>query len=239
MTTEVQVRDQLLVSEIFGPTVQGEGPSTGRPAIFLRLSGCNLACTWCDTKYTWDWDNYDPQAESTRMTTADVRHKIEDIASTMHEPLIVITGGEPLLQADKLTDLVTELPYEVEIETAGTLPPPDWGSFDHVTFNISPKLRNSGNKPELARKPSVLRKFVDETDCRFKFVVEKGEDFGEIEGLVGQARIPTEDVWVMPQGTTPAQLTRTTHIILPFVWQFGYKLTSRLHVYLWGGERGH
>jgi organic radical activating enzyme len=98
----------LLVAETFGdknPTFQGEGPSCGTPAVFIRLSRCNLACSWCDTKYTWDWAHYDPRKESARLAVA----ALAEWALSMRPGLVVITGGEPLLQQLKLALLVPRL----------------------------------------------------------------------------------------------------------------------------------
>src|SRR3954451_15026034 len=81
---------ELVVSEIFGPTFQGEGPSIGRRCGFVRLGRCNLACTWCDTKYTWDWSQYDPSVELHRRSVDD----IVDAVAAMDVPMVVITGGE-------------------------------------------------------------------------------------------------------------------------------------------------
>lgn len=87
-------RTRLLVAETFGdarPTFQGEGPSAGTPAVFIRLSRCNLACSWCDTKYTWDWAHYDPRKESARLGVTD----LAEWALSLPPGLVVITGGEP------------------------------------------------------------------------------------------------------------------------------------------------
>ncbi|MDP9441218.1 MAG: 7-carboxy-7-deazaguanine synthase QueE, partial [Actinomycetota bacterium] len=95
-------REELVVSEVFGPTFQGEGPSIGRRAGFVRLGRCNLACTFCDTPYTWRWEDHDPAAELTRRNVAGVVADLEG----MGVELVVVTGGEPLLQQRHLTGLV-------------------------------------------------------------------------------------------------------------------------------------
>src|SRR3954451_18718764 len=94
----------LVVSEVFGPTFQGEGRSLGRRCGFVRLGRCNLACTWCDTKYTWDWSQYDPSVELRRRTVDEV---VADLAA-MDVPMVVITGGEPLLQQRAMAALVQQ-----------------------------------------------------------------------------------------------------------------------------------
>ena len=98
----------LLVAETFGdkkPTFQGEGPSCGTPAVFIRLSRCNLTCSWCDTKYTWDWEHYDPRKESARLGVT----ALAEWALALSPGLVIITGGEPLLQQPKLSLLVPRL----------------------------------------------------------------------------------------------------------------------------------
>ena len=98
----------MIVAERFGietPTFQGEGPSCGHPALFIRLSRCNLTCSRCDTKYTWDWARFDPRKESTKRSVADL---VAWAASSPVE-LVVITGGEPLIQQARLVPLVGQL----------------------------------------------------------------------------------------------------------------------------------
>src|SRR6476619_558983 len=95
----------LKISEIFN-SIQGEGTFSGTSCIFLRLSTCNLKCSWCDTKYTWDWDNYDINKEIKEFNIEQVVEKILGFSNINH---IVITGGEPLLQQDKLVLLITLL----------------------------------------------------------------------------------------------------------------------------------
>src|SRR6266550_4296924 len=110
----------LVVSEVFGPTFQGEGPSIGRRAGFVRLGRCNLACEWCDTKYTWDWSQYDPAVELSHRTVTE----IVDQLVAMDVPMVVVTGGEPLLQQRSLVPLLVECHgrrWRIEVETAGTI----------------------------------------------------------------------------------------------------------------------
>ena len=227
----------LVVAEVFGPTWQGEGPSLGTRAGFVRLGRCNLACTWCDTPYTWDWDRYDPAVELTRRT-------IDEIASTvqaMHVPLVVITGGEPLLQQSHLPPLLDQLRaggHRIEIETAGTLAP----SEEVVTlvdrFNVSPKLANSGNPFDRRLKPSVLLAFVESGKASFKFVASSTADLDEIADLVESCGIPSELVWVMPEGTDPTTVVERAKTLADGVLERGWNMTTRLHVLLWGDERG-
>src|SRR3954471_17481940 len=112
----------LLVSEIFGLTIQGEGRSVGVPCAFLRLGGCNLHCTWCDTPYTWVFDDrhtvlhgahkrYDPVEELQRLSVEDVINQLRHVQPDEYG-LVVISGGEPMLQQDVLADLITRTTYQ-------------------------------------------------------------------------------------------------------------------------------
>lgn len=131
------VRDRpLLVAETFGPTLQGEGPNCGRQALFLRLSRCNLSCPRCDTPYTWDWGRFDVVAETRRLTTPDILNWVFDHRTE----LVVITGGEPLLQQELLVPLVTELAAasrRVEVETNGTIAPDPALTAAVAGFNVT------------------------------------------------------------------------------------------------------
>ncbi|MGH3822135.1 MAG: 7-carboxy-7-deazaguanine synthase QueE [Pseudonocardiaceae bacterium] len=124
--------------------VAGEGPSCGRQALFVRLSRCNLSCPRCDTPYTWDWQRFDVGAETRRLTAADIL----DWALGYPTELLVITGGEPLLQQDLLVPLVTGLAAagrRVEVETNGTIVPAPVLVDAVAGFNVSPKL--AGHRP--------------------------------------------------------------------------------------------
>jgi 7-carboxy-7-deazaguanine synthase len=249
------VLPSLLVSEVFGPTIQGEGPSTGRRCVFVRLGACNLSCSWCDTPYTWAHSDrraamhqsgikYDAKKELSRITpekvAEDVLNRVEGVPA-----LLVISGGEPLLQEK----LVTELVYRVsgwripriEIETAGTIEPQELTGGDFVRYNVSPKLTHSGNPAELRYKPDVLSWFSSRTDCAFKFVVRADhmdEDFAEIARMANAVSIPHTRIWIMPEGTTPAKISYGMRKLADPVIERGWNLTTRLHTLLWGDERG-
>ena len=107
----------LIVSEVFGPTWQGEGPSAGRVAGFVRLGRCNLACTWCDTPYTWDWSRFDPARELHERSVDSILSELD----AMRVDMVVVTGGEPLLQQEiyPLAERLLAAGYTVMIETSG------------------------------------------------------------------------------------------------------------------------
>ena len=234
--------DTLTVSEIFGPTVQGEGPSAGRRCVFVRLGRCNLDCKWCDTPYTWDWKGkngtaYDPAVELHKRSVDDV---VAELSKLDVEPrLTVITGGEPLLQRSALTQLVTKLPGRIEIETNGTQPPlyPRWDRM--VQYNVSPKLANSGIPESKRLKDSTLSAFAvraQRGSAIFKFVCQTPEDVHEVQGVQLRHQLPSGSIWIMPEGRSAAELHRPD--VADLAVRLRYHVTGRLHVALWGDERG-
>lgn len=224
----------LVISEVFGPTLQGEGPSAGRPAGFVRLGRCNLACDWCDTKYTWDWENYDPHEELHTEQVATVLEQLD----AMGVGMLVVTGGEPLLQQRNLPPLLQEVKargWWVEVETSGTIAPilgPDLVD----RFNVSPKLANSGNRQSRPYRPDVLRSFQESGRAVFKFVAQDPSDLLEVDSMVDECGL--EPVYVMPEGTDAETLTARMRELAEPVLARGWVLTPRLHILLWGNERG-
>lgn len=238
---------ELTVAEIFGPTYQGEGPTLGRRAMFLRLGLCNLACTWCDTPYTWDWlgKNGEPQDKGKLK-----RYDVEEVARAVgnRERLLVITGGEPMLQQSGIVALLDGLlDQDVEIETNGTLAPGEALRHDsRVRFNVSPKLSHA-QADTINTAPinlEVLRDFAALSRwgrASFKFVANSthiADDLDEITAICNDAGISAHHVWVMPEGRTAAQITARTMAIADAVLERGFNLTTRLHVLAWGDERG-
>ena len=225
----------LVVSEVFGPTVQGEGPSLGRRAGFVRLGRCNLDCAWCDTPYTWDWERFDPAVELGERTVDDVVAEVE----AMGVDRVVVTGGEPLLQQRRLLpflEAARDRGWAVEVETNGTLAP----SGDTVRlverFNVSPKLANSGVEADRAIVPAALAAFVASGKAAFKFVVADPADLDEVQVLVDAHHL--SPVWIMPEGTTPGDVVEGGRRLADEVIGRGWQLTTRLHVLLWGDQRG-
>jgi organic radical activating enzyme len=222
---------ELVVSEVFGPTVQGEGPSAGRRAGFVRLGRCNLACSWCDTAYTWDWSRFDPAVELRRMDAAEVARLVE----AMDVSMVVVTGGEPLLQQAGLTALLPRLrPRRVEVETAGTIAPRPEVAEAVDQFNVSPKLANSGNPLDRRVRPDVLRAFLDTGKAVFKFVVQSPDELDEVASF----GLPDGLVWIMPEGATAEVVRHRLAGLADAVVARGWNLSPRLHVELWEGRRG-
>lgn len=228
----------ILLAERFGPTLQGEGPSTGQQALFIRLSRCNLSCPGCDTPYTWDWTRFDPRQESTQLSVDELYEWV--VGQTVR--LIVITGGEPLLQQDRLLPLVHSLANEgrrIEIETNGTInPSPDL--IESVTqFNVSPKTsRFAGANIDENRRinPHALEILSSSGKAIFKFVITRREDLDEVahyERLFGLA-----PVWVMPEGTSARTVLDRMTWLADEAIRRSWNLSTRLHTLVWGDQRG-
>ncbi|MFD7450353.1 7-carboxy-7-deazaguanine synthase QueE [Kitasatospora sp. NPDC059827] len=232
----------LPVAETFGPTIQGEGPTAGQQALFLRLGGCNLACDWCDTPYTWDSKRYDLRKEIARVPVVD----LAEWAAEHPHALIVITGGEPLLhqRTDAWRSLMAVLRYttrRVEIETNGTrAPQPVSLGVPRLAFNVSPKLANSGMPEERRIKPDALAAFAGLSHrgrARFKFVAAGPDDLEEIAELVERFHIPPHATWVMPEGTTVERIIAVARSLADDVIARNWNLTIRQQGLLWPGER--
>ncbi|GAT68769.1 radical SAM family protein [Planomonospora sphaerica] len=224
---------KLIVSEIFGPTFQGEGYSLGRRCGFLRLGHCNLACSWCDTPYTWDWHRFSPESELSRLDVTEVAARIENMAV----PLLVISGGEPMLQQAGLVSLFAHLPpgLAVEIETNGTVAPEPAVTERVSRFTVSPKLTHAAMSRQRRIRPAVLHAFAATDKATFKFVAASPYDLDEIETLTRELDLP--DVYVMPEGRDPDQLMERMRALAPAVQERSWSLTTRLHVLLWGDRR--
>lgn len=222
--------------EIFA-SVQGEGISAGLPSVFVRLSLCNLRCTWCDTKYTWDWAQYDPKAEIIGVEIADIVTRVDQTELRN----VVITGGEPLLQQRDLIALATSLKTtgrSIEIETNGTLQPNPTLATAVDQWNVSPKLGNSGNQLDACQVPASLEWFARQPNAYFKFVIVSSDDVEEVKGLVDRYGVIAERVLLMPEGTDPRTLTQRSSWLVERCVNLGYRYTTRLHVLLWGDQRG-
>lgn len=235
------------VSEIFS-SIQGEGPNIGRPSTFLRLAKCNLQCVFCDSAYTWRFTEqlphnsdkvYNSQAEIRTFTVGEVYDQLVKLKNTH----IVITGGEPLLQPSALTQLFDfmvydNIPWTVEFETAGTITPPeDWKHSLQVSYVVSPKLENSGNSLRMRRRMDSLQE-LERLNSVFKFVVCNPTDFDEILEIVGALELDHDRVYIMPEGTDAETLTERSRALVNPVKLMGFRLTTRLQIYLFGNKRG-
>lgn len=230
--------------EIFA-SLQGEGPSLGRPCGFVRLSRCNLACTWCDTAYTWrfagdnrphrDGQAFDRAVNQIALSEEDVAARI----IALGQDRLVITGGEPLLQGAALARMVALLDgISVEIETNGTVPP--HGALDALVaqYNVSPKLAHSGNPADLALVPERLAAWAADPRAWFKFVVASPGDVAEVLALIETQAIDRARVFLMGEGTTSAVLRAREAWLAPLCLEHGLRMSDRLHIHLYGDTRG-
>lgn len=236
---EHAARTTLVVAAIFGPTIQGEGPSAGQVAAFLRLGGCNLCCAWCDEPQTWDSRRFDLRAELARTN-------IEVILSRLlarDTPMIVITGGEPLLHQHQPAwrTLIGELyraGKHIEIETNGTIEPDAHTVARVARFNVSPKLANSGMSQARRLNPDALRALEETGKAIFKFVCRDAADVDEVAVTIAAQQIPHARTWVMPEGTTPQAVTGALALITDRALAHRFNVTGRMHIMLWGDRRG-
>ena len=224
----------IRIAEIFD-SIQGEGQFLGVPSTFVRFSGCNLRCWFCDTPYT----SWEPEGDY-----RDLDSILAEV-DRFESPHTVVTGGEPLLfrPAVELTQRLRQLGQVITIETAGTV----WQDVEADLMSISPKLSNSTplegtwrDRHERRREnPEVLARLMDEFTYQLKFVVDRPEDLDEIDAFVdrySQAR--AECVWLMPQSRTREELSSRKEWVQEQAESRGYCFSNRLHIELYGNERG-
>jgi len=230
--------------EIFA-SIQGEGPSMGKPCAFIRLSRCNLACTWCDTAYTWRFEGDDrPHRDGIAFHRAQNQVTMEDeevaeAIDILRKERLVVTGGEPLLQAASLARMLTLLPgIEVEVETNGTVPPPPVLGGLIGQYNVSPKLAHSGNAAELALIPETLAQWAAHPRAWFKFVIASPADINEVLELKDRYVIPAERIYLMAEGTDAATLKEREQWLTKACITHNLTLSKRLHIELFGDTRG-
>lgn len=226
----------MKISEVFA-TIQGEGLLSGVPSLFIRTSGCNLRCHWCDTPYTsWEPEGEDWSIE--RLAAWAAEHPAYRHA--------VITGGEPMIQPElpALTRALRGLGLHITIETAGTVD----ADVECDLMSISPKLANSTpwqRDPRWAERHerdrinvAVLRRLARGYDYQLKFVVESEADLDEIRGIAATLGAPPEKVLLMPEGIEAAALRERGRWLVEVCKRTGYRFCPRLHIDLWGARRG-
>ncbi len=251
----------LLVSEIFH-SFQGEGKNIGVPSVFLRLAVCNLHCWYCDTKYTWlyneklletvqtetrklsisevkpDLKIYDPKDEIFHLSITEA----EKILSSYKCDHIVITGGEPLIQQAALAPLLDHMrasspKFFVEIETNGTITPSDMMKKLVTQWNVSPKLESSGNSRYASEKSKCIDSFKF-LNSYFKFVIQDERDIDDTEKFVKKFELPKERVLLMPEATEVSVLEKRGSTLANYCEARGYSFSSRLHIATYGNVRG-
>src|SRR3954467_2414727 len=219
----------MRIAEIYR-SVQGEGFLTGVPSVFVRASGCNLRCWFCDTPFA----SWEPEGRD--MSTDEIVSQVEEW-DTQH---VVVTGGEPMLFAEliPLCARLREIRRHVTIETAGTLQLP----VECDLMSISPKFASSApdakSEPRWHRRhererhrPEVIRKLIVEHEYQFKFVVDTTDDLEAVRAYVAEfPEINRERVLLMPQGTTQEQLDERADWLKPFCEAEGFVFCPRKQI---------
>jgi len=229
--------ETLHLAELF-VSIQGEGALVGVPSVFVRTSGCNLRCRWCDTPFS----SWAPEGEA--WTVDAVVAEVERHASVRH---VVLTGGEPLIAPalPALAEALHARGYHLTVETAGTVFVP----LPVDLWSVSPKLADSTPGPEAgpwqrrheaARwRPEVVRQMMaGGGDYQLKFVVSEQAEIAEIEARVAEVGARPERVMLMPQGTTNEEISERSQWLVPVCIAHGWRLCDRLHVRLFGHQRG-
>jgi 7-carboxy-7-deazaguanine synthase len=229
----------MLVSEIFY-SLQGEGELLGVPSVFVRLSGCNLRCNWCDTPFA-SWNPEGEQLSIEQIIAQVTAHP------TRH---VVLTGGEPMIAAEirVLATEIKKLGHHITIETAATVAP---GGIACDLASLSPKLRNSAPDERLPAawrerheqtrwQPEVVRAWLRNYSFQLKFVVASAADVDEIESMLrelGEPIAPAK-ILLMPEGTTQSVLQSRAGWLSELCKTCGYRYAPRLHIELYGNRRG-
>ena len=230
----------MKISELFF-SIQGEGELTGVPSVFVRTSGCNLRCRWCDTKYA----SWKPEGES--VTINDLLDKVCSYPARH----VVISGGEPMIAKgiEEFVHLLKESGKHITIETAGTISP---NGIQCDLASLSPKLSDSTpnegdiNKEWIDRHESkrldydILSEWVNSFNFQLKFVVSKEEEIKEIQNVISriEGKILPEKVLLMPEGIDPDTLRSRYDLLIDLCKENGYRLCHRLHVDLFGNTPG-
>ncbi|MQS38312.1 7-carboxy-7-deazaguanine synthase QueE [Streptomyces katsurahamanus] len=230
--------DTLPVQEIFGPVPQGEGPYTGRAAVFVRLGRCNLHCPPCDSKLTWDTSRYDLGATCPPRAAEDIVAAAVALGAGDHR-LTVISGGEPLLwQRTRAWEmLLTALPGKIHVESNGTISPTGLTRQRVAHFSVSPKTGAMGAADPAKRRivPSVLADFArlaEQGRAIFKFVAGDLPEVEEIAELVRAHGLPQGRVWVMPLGDSAESWETAGRAVVERVMEHGFHFSGRLHLAL-------
>jgi 7-carboxy-7-deazaguanine synthase len=222
----------LKIAELFY-SLQGEGSLVGVPSVFVRTSGCNLRCSWCDTPYT-SW-----QPEGTELSLDQILDEVR-AHPARH---VVVTGGEPMIAPEilPLTERLRDAGLHITIETAGTV-------FKPVAcdlMSISPKLANStpegpfrAQHERLRIQTDVLMELTARYEHQLKFVIARAEDLDEVRTIVASLRADAGRVILMPEGVEPAVLRERSVWLAEICKEEGYRFSPRLHVDLWGSKRG-
>ena len=223
----------MKIAELFY-SIQGEGALVGVPSVFIRTSGCNLRCSWCDTPYT----SWQPEG-----TDLDLDQILDEVAAHPARH-VVVTGGEPMIAPDivALTGRLRARGMHITIETAGTVFTPvacDLMSISPKLANSTPDDRRWGRQHERLRiQPEVLAELMARYEYQLKFVIERPDDLDEVRSLVESLGADRERVILMPEGTDGERLRERGVWLAEICKAEGFRFSPRLHVDLWGARRG-
>jgi 7-carboxy-7-deazaguanine synthase len=223
----------MRIAEIFY-SVQGEGGLVGVPSVFVRTSGCNLRCSWCDTPYA----SWNPEGDE--LSEEEIVERVNAFGAARH---VVLTGGEPMIMPGivELTERLRERGMHITIETAGTV----FAPVACDLMSISPKLSNStpegvfrAQHERLRLQPEVLARLMARYDYQLKFVIARAEDVEEAGALADRLNTPAGKVILMPEGISAEALNARGVWIAEICKARGFRFSPRLHVHLYGNRRG-
>jgi 7-carboxy-7-deazaguanine synthase len=223
----------MRIAEIFY-SIQGEGGLVGVPSVFVRTSGCNLRCSWCDTPYT----SWHPEGDD--LSLDEILARAGEFSAARH---VVLTGGEPMIAPGivELSRRFRQRGMHVTIETAGTV----FAPVECELMSISPKLSNStpggvfqAQHERLRLQRDVLSRLMSVCDYQLKFVIARPEDVDEARALIAQVDAPPSKVILMAEGIASETLDQRGVWIAEICKQFGFRFSPRLHVHLYGNRRG-
>jgi 7-carboxy-7-deazaguanine synthase len=229
----------MFISEIFH-SIQGEGELTGVPSAFIRTSGCNLRCIWCDTKYA-SW-----APEGTEMSINEIVSEV----SQFRTDYVVVTGGEPMIAKGihQLTSRLKDIGKHITIETAATVFPE---GIACDLASLSPKLSNSApdatvvngwrDRHEKRRlQPEIIVQWIQSYNYQLKFVIQSERDLEEIHDLFSTVgcEIKSEKVLLMPEGIDSSAIRARTAMLVDICKRYGYRYCNRLHIELFGNAKG-
>jgi 7-carboxy-7-deazaguanine synthase len=222
----------LRIAEIFH-SIQGEGSLVGVPSVFVRTSGCNLRCVWCDTPYT----SWNPEGDD--WTVERILAAVEAYPARH----VVVTGGEPMIAREivELTRGLRARGLHITIETAGTV----FAAVECDLMSISPKLANSTPAGEWAERhehlrmrPDVVRRLMADYDYQLKFVIARPDDVAEVWELVRTVNAAAAKVILMAEGIDVGVLRERGVWLAEICKAEGFRFSPRLQVELWGNLRG-
>lgn len=226
----------MRIAEIFY-SIQGEGILVGTPSVFVRTSGCNLRCVWCDTPYT----SWEPEGED--LSVEEIAHAVSRYPARH----VVVTGGEPMIAPEivALTGRLRDAGLHITVETAGTVFAPvacDLMSINPKLSNSTPQDRDGGRwaaqHDRLRIQRDVLLRLMSAYDYQLKFVVEKPGDMEEIRALLDELAADRGKVVLMPEGTDASVLRERGAWLAEICKREGFRYSPRLHIELFGNRRG-